>query len=705
MDMVNNVILGRKRVRKICIRSCALLNLYQKFNHLFSRLLWIFIILGFVSSLPLIYQRIQAEQSSTSVEFVFDYSDLVTMSQQENDSVSFIQASLQQVKEAGIGTIVVSENSLEELQKQKLLRYYTSDQAAALTGNLGLLDSESLYLMFADKKSYDRLRPWIEQELEARGITSKEYSWPDGKHGMVIHAAEKQVKLVSFFPDLELIDSLKEQGFRVSVRLSDNHPFDVERMEQLLSQLSSRDVRTIIFSGTAVTGFGDDEQKQSLKSMSELMSTYGIGFALIETDPSKQGQKGIEKLAYLTNYNVVRLHSIAEEESSKLSAVLSDRIVLAVEDRNIRMVFLNATSRLDTETSKYTNTLFNLLASVKGEAGAIARLEHQGYSIGVAEPFQYVDLSVDNGLKLALMIGGTALVVLLLSMFVPGHQLVLFMLGLSGVAGGYIISPKLMLQAMALGVSVAAPSLSIILAVQWLKKQAKDRINGTLGAYIQSLKVFLLSCLITSLSFFYVAGLLNGIPFIVRIELFRGISMLKLAPILLTAIYYIFFGLPGGVKQGGRFLKRIMMMNIKVIYVVAAALVCIGGIYYLSRAGNSGQTLPYEKELRAFLEDALIVRPRFQEFVIGHPFFLFASYYFFKYRKGLFLIILGTVGQLSMVNTFTHLHTPYLISGVRVLNGMWLGILLSMVLICMGEILRRTIYNNRTRTNDHSIQL
>ncbi|MER3466722.1 MAG: hypothetical protein C4340_06375 [Armatimonadota bacterium] len=40
----------------------------------------------------------------------------------------------------------------------------------------------------------------------------------------------------------------------------------------------------------------------------------------------------------------------------------------------------------------------------------------------------------------------------------------------------------------------------------------------------------------------------------------------------------------------------------------------------------------------------------------------------------------AAIGQVSIVNTFAHLHTPIATSAVRVLLGMLLGIMLGMVL-------------------------
>src|SRR5690606_379961 len=118
-------------------------------------------------------------------------------------------------------------------------------------------------------------------------------------------------------------------------------PFNSAHMDRLLGQLSDIGVRWIVFGGNSVTGFTENAEKQSLGIMANLMTKYGIGFASIEL--LKSPQKGVPKLAHMTNLDVVRLHSLLEGEARTFSEDrIKDRLSLAVKDRNIRMIFLNA---------------------------------------------------------------------------------------------------------------------------------------------------------------------------------------------------------------------------------------------------------------------------------------------------------------------------------------------------------------------------
>ncbi|MNL82023.1 hypothetical protein D3C87_2092900 [compost metagenome] len=56
---------------------------------------------------------------------------------------------------------------------------------------------------------------------------------------------------------------------------------------------------------------------------------------------------------------------------------------------------------------------------------------------------------------------------------------------------------------------------------------------------------------------------------------------------------------------------------------------------------------------------------------------------------GLYLILLGVIGQASAIGSFTHLHTPLWISFVRVLLGAGFGVILGLILIAAWEIVVR----------------
>jgi hypothetical protein len=97
--------------------------------------------------------------------------------------------------------------------------------------------------------------------------------------------------------------------------------------------------------------------------------------------------------------------------------------------------------------------------------------------------------------------------------------------------------------------------------------------------------------------------------------------------------------------------------------------------FVLERSGNL-PAIPvarWEELLRERLEDWLIARPRFKEFLVGHPALMLWRREPSLVHLG--LLALGALGQASIINTFVHLHTPLVLS-------LWRTIKTALCLVC-----------------------
>ncbi|MCS7123790.1 MAG: DUF5693 family protein [Candidatus Aenigmarchaeota archaeon] len=96
-----------------------------------------------------------------------------------------------------------------------------------------------------------------------------------------------------------------------------------------------------------------------------------------------------------------------------------------------------------------------------------------------------------------------------------------------------------------------------------------------------------------------------------------------------------------------------------------------------------------ELKIRNILEEILIARPRFKE-LITQPIFLLGIYMLKnKINAAEYLISIGLLSQLSILNTFFHVHTPISISILRVLYGILFGFL-------TGIILKKIYFNKKS---------
>jgi len=121
----------------------------------------------------------------------------------------------------------------------------------------------------------------------------------------------------------------------------------------------------------------------------------------------------------------------------------------------------------------------------------------------------------------------------------------------------------------------------------------------------------------------------------------------------------------------------------------------VAGIYIL-RTGNFGlPVMELEIKLREALERLLLVRPRLKEFLIGHPALVLLLASNHKQLRPILLSI-AVIGQLSLVNTFTHIHTPVLLSLLRSIYGLVFGFAIGWLILRLCLILiRRTANDSR----------
>lgn len=669
----------------------------MKWNQLALKGLWWLVILGMLAAIPIAYERHQTEQQSgRKVEFVMDYRDLLEISDTQTDPRKFVSDQLLKLKQHGVGSVAVYEATLSELKLSRRIEVFSSRDATALMQAPFSPGENFTYILFTETDSQRRLQPLIERTFNDLGVRTRPWSFKN-QPGMIIEMAMDEALLKTMDPDPITLQMLKDEGFSIVVRMSNRRAFNTNRMDTLLAELRKLGVKRFIVDGETVPGFVSEKDTTNLDKMGELMRKHGMGLAIIELQ--KTEQKGFAGLAKRIHHNVVRLHSFTETDAQKLTENLSeeelngriqgvsDRFVLAVKDRNIRMVFLNARAVKNLDKGQILQPLDSIYAALDGPDGAVPRIEAAGFILGQAEAFQYVYSGWQNAAKVLVWTGAVALIALTIAYFVPELALALFLLGMLGSAGLLVLSTSLFAQALALGAGTCAPTLAIMMAIRACREKW-DRPEGSRIAF--ALLLLFRTTLVSAIGIFFIVSLLNQITYMLVLQQFRGVSVLHLAPIALVGVYWLLFSERMTYKERVLRGRRILTSNISVLWVIAAAVIAAAGFYYLSRTGNEGQASALERYFRSFLENTLGVRPRTKEFLISHPIFILGAYLSYKYRSALLLILAGVIGQASVVDTFAHLHTPLMISSIRVVYGLAFGTLVGIGLIASWEIAVRS---------------
>ena len=166
---------------------------------------------------------------------------------------------------------------------------------------------------------------------------------------------------------------------------------------------------------------------------------------------------------------------------------------------------------------------------------------------------------------------------------------------------------------------------------------------------------------------------------------FRGVKIALIAPLLLVVAHALLWAFRRGYI---RRLKEIPMRRF-----VFAALGSVAMGIYLWRSGNEVSSISsLEGMLRLNLESFFGARPRFKEFLLGHPATMLLGWLPAWNTPELFigLLMLTAAAQASIFNTFMHLHSPLFLGLQRTLWGLALGEVLGLLLLvgaCFGTLM------------------
>lgn len=199
----------------------------------------------------------------------------------------------------------------------------------------------------------------------------------------------------------------------------------------------------------------------------------------------------------------------------------------------------------------------------------------------------------------------------------------------------------------------------------------------------RSVVALLILCALSYIGAVLMVGLLADVLFMLKLDQFIGVKIAHVIPIVVVPfILYIW-----NTEKPLQTVKQLLDKALDYKWAALAAIVAVAGFIYISRTGNTTAELSAaEAGMRNFLNDVLGVRPRSKEFLIGYPLTLLLFWLGASSRNWI-LTIPAVIGQVSLVNTYAHIHTALLISLQRSFNGLVLGIVIGLLLILAVQLL------------------
>ncbi|SMC40570.1 DUF5693 family protein [Sporomusa malonica] len=663
----------------------------------YNKLLIGLILVGLLAAFTVDRQRHTVEQANSTVELVMDYEDLVELAQIEGAQPDSL---LTQFKGAGITSLAVYEATLEKLNKSGkvtalpgadiLHQNRTGTLADPFWRSLiaeGKIKAEDVYVVGQDKKVFSEVFGDLNRRLGPGRVTLL----AEGDRPVLAAKAnfEKVVKWNLGLPSDELA-AVDKLGFYVVARPTNYTKVTADDVNSVFGRLSGiNNLSSIIFVGDEVLGYPD-----LLPLTASNFKERKLTLAMIEHPLQLQffKQEGLTELAVANNYQAARVYAIPKDEQPKLKiAEAIQRWTVTDQERNIRINLMRKYDKAEPgKTLVETNLAY--VTGVKEELVAA------GFTTGRATT--YIPYFPAPWLLALIVLGATAAGVLFLSLVYPFP--VRWQYVLTVLLAALLIFPilkgggTLSRQMAGLASAIIFPALAMTWQLdRWRKQEIAGQYGNPAGIgriIAAGFGAIVVTTLLSLVGGLYLGAVLSDVRFFLEMEIFRGVKLTFVAPLMLVTLVYLtrynLFENVQSVNARGLWRQIISILNHPVT--IKTLLLCGTAVFaawvFVGRSGHTaGVPVPAaELKLRSLLEQAMYARPRGKEFLIGHPAFMLAVMAVFHQWPRLvqyLLIITATIAQGSLVETFAHLRTPIFMSIIRGLDGLVLGAIIGAAIV------------------------
>lgn len=666
-------------------------------NFKYNKIFIIMIIVGLISALMIDFQRHQVEERNNTVELAIDYEGLLRLSEMTGTPIDEV---FRQAKESGITSLAVYETTFKKLNangkttavsgSSLLTNYYSGAMVdpewRALVEN-GTVKGSMIYITGHDAQTFKEVTEDLYRRLghdRVRELTV------GGKTVLEVNDYYEEFLKANIGMPTDEMKLVNEAGFYVMARPSNYAKCSKDDVDAVFKRLEGIKVSNMTFSGKECLG-SPDEVNYVVEKLQERDITLGMieGVTQLQFYP----QNGLLEIAKAMDYKAARLYGIGPDEMAKMQIQKAvDRWSNTDPERNIRIDLLRI-------FEKPQGNMTLLETNMKYFSETRDMLERSGYKIGPAgtfEPFYPSSL-----LRAVVMMGVAAAIVLYLSLIAPSvKEKYLYMLLAVLVIG--MAAPVLMGHGNKIRVIAALASANFFpaIAVIWQLdriRAAKADVKASLLKIIPTAMLALFaSGIISYAGAAYLSASLADTEYLLEVNIFRGIKLTFVLPLVLVAIAFlqrfdIFDGKMDDTDGVINQLKKILDMPVKIKTLLGLGFVLIAGIVFVARSGHtSGMPVAgAELKFRAFLEHLMWARPRSKELLIGHPGFMLAALAWWRQWPTMILfvlVIVATIGQGSMVETFAHMRTPIYMSFVRGLGGIGLGAIIGAVAMALVQL-------------------
>jgi hypothetical protein len=611
-------------------------------------MLWAMMILAAIVCLIPAANRFKAEQTNRRVEIAIDIMEMRRLAASEGIPLT---DTLRKLKTAGATSVLVQEDTLDSLRDLGIIEILPSTK-------------HQTTLLIVHQGQFDRIKSNLQNRTAVQIAIPEQFSGSDLEDAGIVTADRwDAIKDIGVGIDPEVVALVRSAGLRVVGRIGNNpNPSDA-RIAATLNDIRNLNIDTVIFSGMSVLGAGN-RYAETVKHLNE---PSAIRFGSIEFGK----QTGDTALVKRAPYNTIRVHTITSSEMVTATPGANiQRFALAARERNIRLLFvrlfLDGAEPLQSATS-YISGLRNAL--FRSQLG-----------VGAARPYVRIgDPIIGRIAAGVVIIAGIALLLDFTFGFLTLRAAPLVLAGSVALVAivtvaGYMPALKLI----ALIGACALPSLGVAIL------HPAFNLPGS-----NTTKRLFLVLSVTMLGPLTVVAIHADTLFLVKGDTFLGVKLTLIAPLVIATLLH---GLnlkatsPAGfvalVRDRLSMLIDITRNPILIWQVLLGGGVLVALAVMLMRSGNESSVgvSSLELQLRSLLDRVLFVRPRFKD-LLFQPFLLLSLVLTgTKWPLQRIAAILASIALASMVNTFCHLHTPLVISALRVGYGVLFGLIVAIII-------------------------
>ena len=711
-----------------------------------DRLLVLLALLGLLASLVPIVNRVQTEESNKYYDYVLDYASLRSMARQSSQTED---EWLDLFRSLGVDKVALSEASALNLHDNAAIPVHamTVKKAAESYGWENNYPAEVVSWLSESTDVSDAIiwtetaaaYEWMLDAFNARFENFEAKTYLEGEHGFIFIRQQENGMKGEKLLDLRLgiwpgtVELIERHGYQIVPRTVTQKDMNGTKFaEAYIDVLKHYNAPYFMNNGDELVGYESDEGWDLLV---QYLNESGASVAMMEQNDQSQNQTwpGIEDLLNETGYRGIRVFNEWAYIQNRYQYCgyegpeeITNTFFRAIAERNCKVIFLKMILEPDSDVSWDADEKEWVYITDPAEyekllADLDTRLAPLGYTRGTVPAMQMEDPSVL--LKVVQGIGTAALLVMLFDLFFfigKRWRTILLALGALGFAGLAVLKPAMFRLILSMSGGIVMPSLAAVGLCRVLMEKRRTEPQAKFGRVLgYTLGISVLTILAAFCGSLLATSALSQLSYMIEMDLYRGVKIMQLIPIGLFILAYLLVyayeetgardavlahvgprGEKGRVKRFNAYFAQVMKTPMQlgwfvaiVVIAVAAVFLLLVFVYYIYRTGNSTTTPETELAFRNFLENTLIARPRTKEMLIGWPMLML---FIWSLRRGMkFLpMVFGmgmSIGLVSVVNTFLHIRTPFLLSLLRTGWGILFGLLIGLAAVVIAEGLYRLV--------------